>query len=75
MLTTQGANTHLLYKNKKIIAQRVRSTDWELVKDNRVAVGALCTSFVALGRSYPEGGTLVSLRLGEDNRDPHWLDY
>ena len=70
MLTPQGANTHLLYKNKKIIVQRAQSTNWELVKDYRVVVGALRTSFVALGSLYPEGGTLVRLRLGEDIGDP-----
>ena len=73
MLSPQGANTHLLYKNKKIIAQRAQSTHENSSRINRVVVGALQTSFVALFPLYPEGGRQAGLQLIGAIRDPFRL--
>ena len=61
-----GADTHLLYKNKKNIALQAPALVWELGKDNRVVDGALLTLFVA-SDSHPKGELLVCLRFSDDD--------
>jgi len=56
-----GADTHLLYKNKKIIALQAPALVWEFGKDNRVVDGALLTLFVTSGTSHPKGERLACL--------------